>query len=317
MAQTAVILIRVPLHLAIGIVGLIVFGHGLNQARRLQRMKTLHVATILWGVLNVAFLHAQTGTTGDSRAPQLGSLKGRFLYDGDPPKAAGPSRFDAIRLNTPVSRDSVGRVSGVEFAYREYLQTGIRPKTGDNSLLVNKDGGIANVVVFATSMNITDTAVKVPKAKPAVLQIKDGQFTPRVLAVATNQPLQIENSDAFRFNFHLQTIQNQPVNLLLAPESKKELTFSNREKIPLPFRSDHQIWATGFILIHDNPYSAVSSTDGSFTFTDLPLGKWEFQAWHEKAGYLQHWPKGRFTVEIHAGNNELGNVKLSPDLFTK
>ncbi len=280
-------------------------------------MKTLHVATILWGVINVVCLQAQTGTTDDSRAPQLGSLKGRFLYDGDPPKAAGQSRFDAIDPNTPVSRGSVGRVSGVELAYREYLQKGIRPKTGDNSLLVNKGGGIANVVVFATSTNITDTAVNMAKAQPAMLQIKDGQFAPRVLVVATNQPLQIENSDAIGFGFHLEAIQNQSVNLLLAPESKRELTFSSREKIPLPFRSDHQIWANGFILIHDNPYSAVSSTDGSFSFTDLPLGKWEFQAWHEKAGYLQHWPMGRFTVQIHAGNNELGNVKLSPDLFTK
>ena len=280
-------------------------------------MKTLYVATILWGVLNVSTLHAQAGTIGDSRAPQLGSLNGRFLYDGDPPKASGASRFDAIELNTPVSRDSVGRVSGVELAYREYLQIGIRPKTGDNSLVVNKDGGIANIVVFASSTNISDTAVKVAKAKPVVLQIKEGQFSPRVLAVATNEPLHIENEDTLAFGFHFQTIQNEPVNRLLAPESKRELTFSNREKIPLPFRSDHQIWATGFILIHDNPYFAVSSTDGSFTVTDLPLGKWEFQTWHEKAGYLQHWPKGRFTVEIQAGNNELGNVKLSPDLFTK
>ena len=280
-------------------------------------MKTLQVAAMLLSVLHVSLLHAQTSSSEDSRAAELGSLNGRFLFDGDPPKVAGTSRFDAIDLDTKVSRDSVGRVSGVELAYREYLQLGIRPKTDDCSLLISEDGGIANVVVFATSTNIADSANKGVKPKPAVVRIENGQFVPRVLAVATTEPIRIENGDAIGFGFHLQAIRNQPVNLFLAPESKKELTFSRPEKFPMPFRSDHQIWATGFILIHDNPYCAISSTDGSFKITGLPIGKWEFRAWHEKAGYLQHWPNGSFTVEIQAGNNELGDLQLSPDLFLR
>ncbi len=280
-------------------------------------MKRLHVVAILCGVLNATPLHAQTSAIGDSPAPELGTLIGRFLYDGDPPKPAEASRFDSIDLNTPLSRDSVGRVSGVELAYREYLQMGIRPSTRDDSLLVGKDLGVANVIVFVSSVDITFPTAELEEAKPAVLQIKDGQFTPRVLAVAANQTLQIKNADAVGFGFHLQSIRNESVNLLVAPKSEKRLTFSSSEKIPLPFRSNHQIWTTGFLLVHNNPYFAVSSADGSFTMSGLPLGKWEFRAWHEKAGYLKHWPMERFTFDIQAGNNELGKVKLSPDMFNR
>ena len=281
-------------------------------------MKPLHVVAILCGVLNATPLHAQTSAIADSPAPQLGTLKGRFLYDGDPPKPAGASRFDSIDLNTPLSRDNVGRVSGVELAYRQYLQMGVRPRTRDDSLLVSKDRGVANVIVFVTSGDITFTPTEPAEAKPVVLQIKDGQFTPRVLAVTANQTLQIKNADAVGFGFHLlQSIRNESVNLLVAPKSEKKLTFSNPEEIPLPFRSDHQIWANGFLLVHNNPYFAVSSADGSFTLSGLPHGKWEFRAWHEKAGFLKHWPMGRFTFDVQAGNNELGNVKLSPDMFNR
>jgi hypothetical protein len=280
-------------------------------------MKPFHVLAILCSVLNAALLHAQTGAIADPPAPKLGTLVGRFLYDGDPPRLGESSRFGTIDLNSPLSRDNVGRVSGVELAYREYLQMGIRPRTLDDALLVSKDRGLANVIVFVTSADITFPTTETEEAKPAVLQIKDGQFTPRVLAVAADQTLEIKNTDAVSFGFHLQMFRNESVNFLVAPRSEKRLTFSNPEKIPLPFRSDHQIWANGILLVHSNPYFAVSSPDGTFAMSGLPPGKWEFRAWHEKAGYLKHWPMGRFSFEVKAGSNVLGDVKLSPDIFNK
>lgn len=278
-------------------------------------MKPVRFLAILGVALNAAFLHAQTGGIGAAPARELGTLVGRFLYNGDPPKPARPSRLDSIDLHSPLTRDQVGRVSGVELAYREYLQIGIRPRTVDDSLLVGTDRGLANVLVFVTSADIPGPTAQPEGAGPAVLLIKDGQFTPRVLAVAANGTLEVRNTDAIGFGFQLQMFRNESVNGLLAPGAVRKLTFSSSEQIPLPFRSNHQIWANGFILVHDNPYFAVSSPDGTFSMSGLPPGKWEFRAWHERAGYLNHWPRGRFRIEIKPGNNHQADVMLSPDLF--
>ena len=45
----------------------------------------------------------------------------------------------------------------------------------------------------------------------------------------------------------------------------------------------------------------------------------EIQAWHERVGYLEtpEWPKGRFTVTIRPGSNDLGVIKLNPLLLVK
>ena len=78
-------------------------------------------------------------------------------------------------------------------------------------------------------------------------------------------------------------------------------------------------WMLGYVLIRDNPYMAKTDATGKFTIKNLPVGKWQFQVWHERAGYLQNatiagkdagWKRGRFEIEIKAGENHLGEVKV-------
>jgi hypothetical protein len=59
--------------------------------------------------------------------------------------------------------------------------------------------------------------------------------------------------------------------------------------------------------------------DGKFRIPKLPVGGLEFQAWHERVGYLDapDWPKGRFTMTIKPGTNDLGTIKLAPSMFEK
>lgn len=249
--------------------------------------------------------------------PRPPALKGRFLYDGPPPRPA-PSRFDEIRLDRPPAREpGTGRLSGVEIAYREYLQRGIRPRTTDDSLLVNPEGGLANVVVYVTSEEIAWPMADTKIPPTVTLEIKNGQFVPRVQAVLANQSLNIVNRDEVPFNFCFDAIQNSPVNFVVNPGAERRHSFSTSEKMPLPFRSNQQIWAKGILLIHRNPYAAVSGTDGVWTIPALPPGRWNFAAWHERAGYLKSWPRGRFTYEVKPGENDLGTVKLSPEMFNR
>ena len=104
----------------------------------------------------------------------------------------------------------------------------IRPKTIDESLLVGKDGGIANVVVWIVSKDIPWTPPDEPT--PVTLWVKDGNFTPRITAVTVGQTLLVENRDPVPFQISAEFIKalNPSVSALLKPAAEKSplrLTF--------------------------------------------------------------------------------------------
>jgi hypothetical protein len=39
-----------------------------------------------------------------------------------------------------------------------------------------------------------------------------------------------------------------------------------------------------YVGVFSHPYFAVSGTDGSFTFRNLPPGEYTLEAWHERLG---------------------------------
>jgi protocatechuate 3,4-dioxygenase beta subunit len=248
-----------------------------------------------------------------------GTLTGRFVFDGEPPAvtdlAPELTKIDPARPQVP---GPDGRFSGVEAVYREFLSHGIRPKTDDPSLLVGKDGGVANVVVWVAGKDI-------PWATPGewravTIRLKDGNYTPRVVVATAGQPLLLENHDPVRFNFHLTLARNDGTNMLLAPRSAEKplrLTLPTAESVPAPYRSDQGPWATGWLFVHATPFVAVSGADGSFTLTDLPPGEWEFRVWHERQGYLKHWPRGTFKYAVRPGVNSLGVIKIKPECFRR
>ena len=82
---------------------------------------------------------------------------------------------------------------------------------------------------------------------------------------------------------------------------------------------------SGFVLIRDNPYMAKSQTTGEFEIKNIPAGTHVFRLWHEEAGYLRNVSfdklqtddRGRLTIDIKAGDNQLGTAKIPNALFGK
>ena len=97
--------------------------------------------------------------------------------------------------------------------------------------------------------------------------------------------------------------------------------FAKAPLVPTPVTCNIHPWMKGYIVAKDNPYTAVSKPDG--TLRDQGFAgrrELEFQAWHEKSGYLAtaDWGKrGMFKYTIKDGDNDLGTIKLSPELFNK
>ncbi len=249
--------------------------------------------------------------------PDTGTLSGRFLFDGPPPAPRDFSKFyENIAVGKPLPRDEFGRQYGAHMGYLAYLQKNLKPNLEDRSLLVDPKGGIANVLIWVTSKNIPVTAQE--ELPPAIIDVRNGSFSPDITVLRTGQTLQLENHDPVGVNISLLLNKNPWINPLLTANNVEQpftTTFAKAESYPVRVQSNVVMWSTAWVMIRDNSYIAVSRPDGTFTIPNLPPGEWEFRVWHERAGYIKHWPKGQFRQKIQPGENSLDTIKLNPELF--
>lgn len=231
---------------------------------------------------------------------EWGDLVGRFVFDGPIPVA---------KKITP-DKDA-------QFCSKDGLF--------DESLVVSKDGGVANVIVYlrgsADEVPVhPDLAAKAPAE--VKFDNKGCRFEPRVLPVwVGKQTALLHNSDPIGHNMNIQPFRNQGVNYLLPGDGgATDYKFEVEENLPVTVTCNIHSWMKGYLVARETPYVAVSDANGNFKIEKLPAGEWTFQTWHEKSGYLNtpEWGKrGRFTMTIKPGKNDLGTVKLPASLFEK
>jgi len=135
------------------------------------------------------------------------------------------------------------------------------------------------------------------------------------------QELKIVNSDPVAQNVAFSPLRDKPANIILPPPPAEAATafwtFRRSQYVPVPIKCNYHPWESAYILPREDPYVAVTGTDGKFRIPKLPAGKLEFQVWHEKPGYLatNGWTRGRFEIEIQPGETDLGTITMLPSLF--
>jgi plastocyanin len=231
-------------------------------------------------------------------AADWGNLKGRFIYDGDPPK----------QQSIDTSKEPICS----------------KHKVVIEDLVVNPDNhGLANVVVFVSSKKVTENPEYKSTASDEVTIDNNGcRFEPHIVTMRVSQTLVIKNSDPFSHNSNLAPLGDEATNPVLTPDSSKPYKFHKQQKLPVPVACNIHPWMKGYIVVKDNPYMAVSDKDGNFEIKDLPAEELEFTVWQEKSGWLpakSNWDqkKAIFKMKIKSGDNDLGEIKVSPKLFEK
>jgi hypothetical protein len=227
---------------------------------------------------------------------QWGDLTGRFVYDGPPPQ----------RKKLTVDKD---------------LQCCGKFDIRDESLMVAADGGLANVFVYLRTARIAiHPELEKSVEKRVKLDNRDCIFQPHCFVIwHSRQELHIVNSDPVAQNVAFTPLGDTPANIVLAVEADATYKFTRKQNAPVHIACNYHPWESGWILPRDNPYMAISKTDGTFDIARLPVGEWEFQAWHERPENLERheWPKGRFKVNVKPSKNNLGTITLPSAMFEK
>lgn len=234
-----------------------------------------------------------------------GNLKGRFLYDGAPPP-----------------RKPVVITADKEFCGKQNIL--------EENLVVNPaNRGLANVFVWLyLAREESLPAVHGSYAETAKAEVHMDchgcRFDPHARCLWTAQSLLIRNLNPIGDSAKIDTLSNPPINIVIPIGGQWRQSYASSERLPARVSCSLHPWESGWLLVKDHPYVAVSNADGQFSIQDLPPGKWTFQFWHEQAGYVTEvkhqgklavWKRGRVELEIKPGENDLGELLLAPHMF--
>ena len=233
------------------------------------------------------------------QAAEWGTLTGQFVYTG---KASEPVKLDISR-----DQEICGQFSD---------------QIVDQSLVIGKNGGVRNIFIYLRESKLDDSQIHssyqdLPSS--ITVQNKGCIFQPHVAGLWVNkQQLLAVNEDLCAHGFQVKAYRNSSLNQLLPPGEKMTHRFEYGEKLPLRMSCSIHPWQEGWLVALNHPYFATSDETGTFSIRNLPVGDWEFQVWHETAGYLaarDDWSRGRAKLKITSGMNDLGVIKLAPPLF--
>ncbi|MGC4003468.1 MAG: hypothetical protein QM811_10160 [Pirellulales bacterium] len=240
-------------------------------------------------------------STGIASADEWGSIKGKFVVTGKVPEPA------AVVCNKDPA-------------------TCCKEKLVDESLVVSKEGGLANVFVYARS-KVAKIHPDYDKAaaSPVVLDNKACVFHPHAVAVWTKQKLSLKNSDDVGHNTNYGSPTANNFNVLIAPGQAVEKSLTAAENLPQNISCNIHPWMQAKLLVRDNPYFAVSAADGTFGIKNIPsTEEVEFVVWHEKVGYLKTLKfsggetdaKGRFKMKV-GDAKDFGDIKIDAATLSK
>jgi plastocyanin len=174
----------------------------------------------------------------------------------------------------------------------------------DEEVVVGASGGLKNVAVHVVKGAPAGGAAP---SEPAVLDQSGCMYTPRVLMAQAGQTVQIKNSDQTLHNVHTYkgtvSLFNQAQVMGMPAITKKtgpSTQFASGDVVK--FKCDVHPWMTGYVLVTDNPYFAVSGDDGSFTIANVPAGTYTLEAWHEKLGTK--------TVQVTVADGKTADAKF-------
>ena len=148
------------------------------------------------------------------------------------------------------------------------------------AVVLGEHGALANVVVYVKS-GLGSYRFDTPK-DPAVLDQVGCMYVPRVLALMTNQPFEVKNTDPTTHNVHAVPRENHPWNRSLAAGEAPYVTTFPQQELAIPIVCNIHPWMRAYLFVFAHPYFDVTAKTGTFELKNLPPGTYTIEAWHER-----------------------------------
>ena len=151
-------------------------------------------------------------------------------------------------------------------------------------LLLSPERGVANVLVEIEGVQEKDR-VRTPGI--AVLDNRDCRFMPRVQVAPVGVLLEIRNSDAVLHTAHALRKRDETLFHVALPNFREEVRVTLETPGLLRVICDvGHVWMRAFIFVTDNPFTAVTDSQGRFALTDVTPGTYRLRVWHELLGTI-------------------------------
>jgi plastocyanin len=174
--------------------------------------------------------------------------------------------------------------------------------------------GIANVFVYMPKKP-ANVEFDEPETKKIIFDQKNCRFVPHAMIVRTGQTVEVISSDGCAHNFHTFPIRNDPMNVLMAPNTPEgkgvEVKYEGPEILPMKVGCDIHPWMQAWWHVVDHPFAAVTNEKGEFTIEGLPDGDYDFRLWHERSGYLER----KLTITVKGDVTEVKPLEYELSRF--
>jgi hypothetical protein len=97
---------------------------------------------------------------------------------------------------------------------------------------------------------------------------------------------EIRNSDPVLHNTHLHMEDSTLINVAMPP-SGKNIKKTLLQAGIINIKCDAHKFMQGWISVTDNPYFAVTDTEGNYKISGIPPGKYKIKVWHEKLSSIE------------------------------
>ncbi|HVS17479.1 MAG TPA: plastocyanin/azurin family copper-binding protein, partial [Planctomycetota bacterium] len=208
--------------------------------------------------LSTPALEPVAGPAAVGRVLFVGEAAGRAVHEGEAPEVK-PLSIDA--------KAAEGCVAG-----------GGTVDATDRSLVLSKDGGIANVVI---EIAVEGQQAKVPE-KPIHMDQTKCRFEPHVVVIPAGSTVEFLNSDSVSHNVHTYAKRNDSMNKTIAAGGKETQKYDKTDQIEV--KCDIHPWMNSHLIVTDAAFYDVTDAEGKFSVAGLPAGTHKVDYWHEKLG---------------------------------
>jgi uncharacterized membrane protein/plastocyanin len=162
---------------------------------------------------------------------------------------------------------------------------GGKPEVLSNDILI-RDGKVKNVLVSITR-GLPEASYGPPPQTHAVLDQKECQYEPRLLAVRVGQPVDFLNSDPIFHNVKSISAHNENFNVAMPLKNDKMTKVFSKPEIFIESKCSVHPWMSASIAVLEHPFFSVTDETGAFEIKNLPPGSYQLEAWHEVFGSLK------------------------------